>query len=165
MGRIIKSHNKKITTTNTSKKLECNCRQKQNCPLNGKCREKNVIYKCVASVPNKPDKVYIGLTEGEWKKRHSQHKTSFKYKKLAKSTALSTYFWETKEKEKIDPILTWSILKSVPAYNNITKRCQLCLQEKLAIISYENPEDLLNKKSEILNKCRHASKFLLKNVM
>ena len=56
MGRIIKSHNKKITTTNTSEKLDCNCRQKQNCPLNGKCREKNVIYKCVASVPNKPDK-------------------------------------------------------------------------------------------------------------
>ena len=58
----------------------------------------------MASVPNKPDKVYIGLTEGEWKKRHSGHKTSFKYKKLAKSTALSTYFWEIKEKEKIDPI-------------------------------------------------------------
>jgi len=165
MGRIIKSHNKKITASNTSEKLDCNCRQKQICPLNGKCREKNVIYKCVASVPNKPDKVYIGLTEGEWKKRHSQHKTSFKYKKLAKSTALSTYFWETKEKEKIDPILSWSILKSVPAYNNITKRCQLCLQEKLAIISYENPDELLNKKSEIISKCRHASKFLLKHVI
>ena len=164
MGRIIKSHNKKITASNTSEKLDCNCRQKQICPLNGKCREKNVIYKCVASVPNKPDKVYIGLTEGEWKKRHSQHKTSFKYKKLAKSTALSTYFWETKEKEKIDPILSWSILKSVPAYNNITKRCQLCLQEKLAIISYKNPDELLNKKSEIISKCRHASKFLLKHV-
>ena len=99
------------------------------------------------------------------KKRHSQHKTSFKYKKLAKSTALSTYFWETKEKEKIDPILSWSILKSVPAYNNITKRCQLCLQEKLAIISYKNPDELLNKKSEIISKCRHASKFLLKHVI
>ena len=161
MGRIIKSHNKKITTTNTSEKLDCNCRQKQNCPLNGKCREKNVIYKCVASVPNKPDKVYIGLTEGEWKKRHSGHKTSFKYKKLAKSTALSTYFWEIKEKEKIDPILTWSILKSVPAYSNITKRCPLCLQEKLAIISYEKSEELLNKRSELISKCRHQNKFLI----
>ena len=115
----------------------------------------------MASVPNKPDKVYIGLTEGEWKKRHSGHKTSFKCKKLAKRTALSTYFWEIKEKEKIDPILTWSILKSVPAYSNITKRYPLCLQEKLAIISYEKPEELLNKRSELISKCRHQNKFLI----
>lgn len=164
MGRIIKSHNKKITTTQKSENLDCNCRQKQNCPLNGKCRQKNVIYKCVASVPNKPDKVYIGLTEGEWKKRHSGHKTSFKHKKHAKSTALSIYFWNIKEKEKVDPILTWSILKSVPAYSNITKRCPLCLQEKLEIISYKNPEELLNKKSELISKCRHQNKFQLCNI-
>ena len=163
MGSIIKNHNKKIINTKTSEKLDCNCRQKQNCPLGGKCREKNVIYKCIASVPNKPDKVYIGLTEGEWKKRHSGHKTSFKYKKHAKSTALSTYFWEIKEKEKIDPILSWSILKSVPAYSNITKRCLLCLHEKLEIISYEKPEELLNKKSELISKCRHQNKFQLRN--
>ena len=163
MGRIIKSHNKKITTTKTTENLDCNCRSKQNCPMEGKCRSRNVIYKCIASVPNKPDKVYIGLTEGEWKKRYSCHKTSFKYKKLSKSTALSTYVWEIKEKEKIDPILTWSILKSVPAYNNITKRCPLCLQEKLEIISYKNPEELLNKKSELISKCRHQNKFQLSN--
>ena len=63
-------------------------------------QRKNVSYKCVASVPNKPDKVYIGFTVGEWKKRHSGHKTSFKYKKLAKSTALSTYFWEIEDKRQ-----------------------------------------------------------------
>ena len=161
MSRIIKSHNKKITTKNTTQKLDCNCNQKQNCPLDGKCREKNVIYKCVASVPNKPDKVYIGLTEGEFKKRHSVHKTSFNHKKHAKSTALSTYFWDIREKEKIDPILTWSILKSVPGYSNITKRCQLCLQEKLEILCYKNPSELLNKKSELISKCRHQNKYIL----
>ena len=68
MGSIIKNHNKKIIATKKSENLSCNCREKQSCPLNGRCREKNVIYKCVASVPNKEDKVYIGLTEGEWKK-------------------------------------------------------------------------------------------------
>ena len=93
MGRIIKSHNKKITTTKTTENLDCNCRSKQNCPMDGKCRSSNVIYKCISSVPNKPDKVYIGLTEGEWKKYI--HAT----KKHAKSTALSTYVWEIKEKK------------------------------------------------------------------
>ena len=163
MGRIIKTHNKKLTTTKTTEILDCNCRSKQNCPLNGLCRSSSVIYKCIASVPNKPDKVYIGLTEGEWKKRHSGHKTSFKHKKHSNSTALSTYVWDIKEKQKIDPILSWSILKSVPAYSNITKRCLLCLHEKLEIISYENTDELLNKKSELISKCRHQNKFQLSN--
>ena len=164
IGSIIKNHNKKIISSKTSENLECNCREKQSCPLNGKCREKNVIYKCVASVQNKPDKVYIGLTEGEWKKRHSGHKTTFKYKKNAKNTALSNYVWETREKEKTDPILKWSILKSVPAYSNISKRCLLCLQEKFEILSYEKTEELLNKKSELISKCRHQNKFILGNI-
>ena len=49
----------------------------------------------------------------------------------------------------------------MPAYSNITKRCPLCLQEKLAIISYEKPEELLNKRSELISKCRHQNKFLI----
>ena len=164
MGSIIKNHNKKVISTKTTEKLERNCRDKRNCPLNGNCREKNVIYKCIASVPNKPDKIYIGLTEGEFKKRHSKHKTTFNDKKYAKSTTISNYFWEVKQKQKIDPILKWSILKSVPAYSNITKRCLLCLQEKLEIISYEKPEELLNKRSELISKCRHQNKFVLQNI-
>ena len=101
MGRIIKSHNKKITATNTSEKLDCNCRQKQNCPLNGKCREKNVIYKCVASVPNKPDKVYIGLTEGEWKKKDTQGtKHLLNTKSLQKAQLFQLISGKLKKKKK-----------------------------------------------------------------
>ena len=68
-----------------------------------------------------------------------------------------------KEKEKITPKLTWSILKTVPSYTNISKKCPLCLQEKLEIILYKNPEELLNKKSELISKCRHMNKFVLAN--
>ena len=164
IGNIVKNHNKTVLSTKTSETKDCNCIQKQNCPLDGKCREKSVIYKCIASTPNQPDKVYIGLTEGEFKARHSGHKTSFNNKKYAKSTTISNYFWKTKEKEKTDPILKWSILKSVPAYSNITKRCLLCLQEKFEILSYENQNELLNKRSELISKCRHQNKFLLGNI-
>ena len=105
------------------------------------CRATNIIYKCTASIPNKPDKVYIGLTEGQFKKRYANHKASFKNKNYSK-TSLSAYVWEMKEKEKITPKLTWSILKTVPSYTNISKKCPLCLQEKLEIILYKNPEEL-----------------------
>ena len=46
--------------------LPCNCRQKKNCLMQGKCRMKNVHYKCVASSPTKPQRVYISISEDEW---------------------------------------------------------------------------------------------------
>ena len=82
-------------------------------------------------------------------------------KSLQKAQLFQLISGEIKEKEKIDPILNWSILKSVPANSIITKRCPLCLQENLAIISYEKPEELLNKRSELISKCRHQNKFLI----
>ena len=61
------------------------------------------------------------------------------------------------------PTLTWSVAKSVPGYSNISKRCLLCVTEKVLIATYENPEELLNKRSELMAKCRHGNKFLLSN--
>ena len=59
--------------------------------------------------------------------------------------------------------LKWSIVKRVPAYCHITKECILCLHENLEIVDYPQPEELLNKRSELVSKRRHASKFLLNN--
>ena len=61
------------------------------------------------------------------------------------------------------PSLKQSLITFLPAYSNITKRCQLCLYEKYAIITYPDPENLLNKRSEIMSKCPHQRKFLLSN--
>ena len=61
------------------------------------------------------------------------------------------------------PALKWHILKYVAPYFNITKMCRLCLQEKVEIISYTNPNELLNKRSKLVSKCRHVNKFLLAN--
>jgi len=41
--------------------------------------------------------------------------------------------------------------------------CQLCLAEKLAILTGD-PKILLNKWSELVSKCRHENKFKLKNL-
>ena len=59
--------------------------------------------------------------------------------------------------------VSWEVLQTAKAYSNITKRCSLCLYEKLAIITYPYPGELLNRRSELVTKCRHENKFLLKN--
>ena len=161
--KIIKSHNKNVTNNIVKTPLPCNCRVKSDCPMDGKCRNENSIYKCIVSVPHQPDKTYIGLAEGEWKTRYYNHKKSFKNRKYANETTLSKYVWETKDKSNETPTLKWSIVKSVSSYTNISKRCMLCLNEKLAIITYPRQDELLNKKSELISKCRHANKFLLAN--
>ena len=77
MASVIKSHNKKLTIEMNDKHLPCNCRAKYECPLDGKCRAKDVVYKCVASTSINPGKVYLGTAEGEFKERFYNHKKSF----------------------------------------------------------------------------------------
>ena len=89
-------------------------------------------------------------------------KTCLPNKKYAHSTALSKYVWDCKDKIKQTPEISWKIVKSAPAYTNTSKRCVLCLEEKMTIITYPDQEKLLNKRSELISKCRHENKFLLK---
>ena len=71
--------------------------------------------------------------------------------------------WEIKIAIDQIPSLKWSIITVLPLYSNIMKRCQLCLYEKYAIITYPDPENLLNKRSKIMSKWPHQRKFLLSN--
>ena len=66
------------------------------------------------------------------------------------------------KKKNVAPALTWEVLRTAKAYSNITKSCSLCLYEKLAIISYPYPDELLNRRSELVTKCRNENEFLLK---
>ena len=45
VSQIIKKHNKRVTKLNERSIAPCNCREKKNCPMNGNCRVKNVVYK------------------------------------------------------------------------------------------------------------------------
>ena len=163
IGRIIKAHNKKLSTPPVPESLPCNCRRKAECPLNGDCRKTSVVYKCEVFSPDLPKKVYIGLTEKDFKTRYNSHTQSFRNKKYANSTTLSAHIWDTKENHHVTPTLKWSIIKRAPAYSNITKTCSLCLAEKYEILKYPLKEELLNKRSEIISKCRHMNKFLMAN--
>ena len=164
MGSIIRKHNSKVATKDERKSHPpCNCRNKNNCPLQGDCRRSSVVYKCEITTPVTPKKVYIGLTEQEFKDRWNAHKTSFNNRKYQHSTTLSTYVWQLKDQHNVNPKLKWSIVKQAKGYTNTSKSCALCLQEKFEILKYPSKKELLNKRSELISKCRHSNKFLLAN--
>ena len=66
IASIISSHNAKVLAPapeHVSRIHVCNCKQPQNCPLNGHCLTECVVYKAWVSAPNKPARHYYGLTE------------------------------------------------------------------------------------------------------
>ena len=103
---------------------------------------------------------YNGLTENTFKDRFYKHRNSFKYESKANSTELSKHFWEMKRKGIKKPIMHWSVIDHAKPYQNGSKRCNLCLTEKYHILT---PVNLINKRSELVPKCRHENKFQLVN--
>ena len=102
-----------------------------------------MIYKTTATTCDSK-KIFLGLTEGEFKKQRYYVK-SFKNEFYANSTTLSSYEREMKNKKNETPALTWEVLRKAKAYSNIRKRCSLCLLGKLAIITYPYPDEILNR--------------------
>ena len=145
MSSMIKSHNKKVINKDVKESKSCNCRVKSECPLNGQCQVTDIIYKCTVLSPDKPNKVYLRTAEGDCKKRFYNYRKSFNNEGSANDTTLSKYIWELKETSNSSRTLLWSIAKKVPRYSNISTKGLLCLHEKLEIINYPRPEELLNK--------------------
>ena len=65
--------------------------------------------------------------------------------------------WKMKDKHIISPHLMLGIVKRVPGYSNISKRCMLSLHEKYEILNYPDEDELLDKRSELVSKCRHVN--------
>ena len=130
--------------------------------MEGNCQVNNVVCKCDVTRPL-TKKVYLGLAKGEWKCRFYNHKLSFKHKSYSNKTTLSNYMCHLKSVSSETPNLKWFVLRCVPQYSNIPKKCLLCLHEKLKIVTYQNQKKLLNKRSELLCKSCHVNNFPLKN--
>ena len=99
------------------------------------------------------------MTEHEFKTRYNNHKLSFKNRKHSHDTELSKHIWNLKDKN-IDYEINWLIIKRVSAYKGKPSRCNLCLAEKLCILTAQNAS-LLNKRSELVTKRRHENKFFM----
>ena len=66
----------------------CNCRVKSNCPVNGKCLTKGVIYKALTVSHKYKKKIYIGSTGREFKSRSYEHLQSFRSEVKKENTRL-----------------------------------------------------------------------------
>ena len=163
VGNIIKKHNRVILNSKpTISEDGCNCREKNRCPLENKCLITGIIYKAnVTSDSENSGRNYIGLTEGTFKKRFYGHQLSFKDRKYLKSSELSKHIWKVKDQGRSYRI-SWRVKNKATPYINGTKRCDLCLFEKLCILK-ANKSSLLNKKSELILKCRHENKVYIKD--
>ena len=64
--------------------------------------------------------------QGRVKTVYYNHTQPFRNERHKKDTALSSQLRKLKKKANEIPKLTWSILKIVPEYSNILKRCLLC---------------------------------------
>ena len=165
MSAIISSHNKSLLSKqhNQPEPPKCNCRN--HCPMdgNGDCRTANVVYKATVTPDGTPaPKEYIGISATEFKLRYANHKQSFNNISKRDATSLSQFIWDLKEKN-ISYNIKWKIIAKCQPYACGAKRCDLCTAEKYAILM-SDPKVTLNKRTELIGKCRHRAKFKLKNI-
>ena len=158
ISSIISGHNKKIMRIAPPVTRDCNCRNREQCPLDNKCLSQDIIYEgTVVSHPDEVVKDYRGLCSTVWKSRwavHNQHMNHWTHRKKCE---LSKYVWELKEQNKQFTI-TWKLLKKVHG-KKVGGACRLCTTEKLYIIEHPDKRRLLN--SNCIGKCRHGDKYLL----
>ena len=163
--QLIDGHNKAILNNNgiaqprQDEEKKCNCRKKEECPLNGECLVNEVVYQ--ATVKTKDTKeTYIGLTANEFKARYRNHQKSFRHEKRKNDTELSKHLWKLKEEGK-DFTAAWKIIAKAKPYTNLTKRCNLCTTEKFFLLTKPHMATL-NKRNELISTCRHRRKFILR---
>ena len=164
MKQIISRHNNKVLREDPTLHEEqdgCNCQEGvEECPFHGNCLIDNIVYKATV---NSQDGVkdYIGQTMNSFKTRFSSHKNSFSNTARKKATSLSSYVWNLKEKN-IDYQINWSKVARALPYQGGGGLCNLCNMEKTLIVT-SDPEKTLNKRTEIMGKCRHKWPYYLNN--
>ena len=91
---LISSHNKQVLQPHNDN-YRCNCRKKENCPLDNKSLTPNIIYEAqITNNTNDDHKKYLGGAESSLKERYSNHKRDFKHKKYMNCTKLSKIYLE-----------------------------------------------------------------------
>ena len=160
---IINCHNKKVLHQNRPcpNERKCNCIRKELCPLNGNCQAENIVYEATITCNERTygENIYIGIAETTFKKRYSNHKRSFNLPAYKNDTELSKEFWKIKRRNSV-PQIKWRILRKCSRFNRSSLRCNLCLNEKLEIALFKG-NNILNKRTELISKCRHINKHTL----
>ena len=161
----ISTHNKKILNKPVNKNTQkYNCINKNTCPLNGNSLLENILY--IATIKsdkkNNQPRNYKGINENTLKKGYANRKRSFNINRYKNDTKLSVECWNLNAGNS-NPKVTWAVKNQFSACNPQSKRCSLCLNETLEILE-DKEKNLLNKKYEVISKCRHQNKFMLRTL-
>ena len=89
---------------------------------------------------------YIGSCETTFKARFNNHTHSFRNRNKSNATELSKYYWNCLIHNN-KPDIKWNMYTSARSYECGSGRCNLCLEEKIAILKADK-ETTLNKRSE-----------------
>ena len=97
MKTIINNHNKNIIVKKPSiDTSNYNCRNKEDCLLNGQCKIGEVVYESTLTCNQKnyKDKKYFGIAEESFKGRLYNHNLSFRNEFYKNNTELSKELWQ-----------------------------------------------------------------------
>ena len=162
MATVIKNHHNHLMKPPLENQgPQCNCSIKPDCPLIGACLTSCLVYSGTVTAERK-EHIYYGASEGTFKTRFNAHQHSFRHREYRTSTELSKHVWDLTDRG-VPFSIKWSVVVKAHPYVCGSRRCDLCLSEKLAI-ARSNHEGMLNKRSELVSKCRHMNKFLLQSV-
>ena len=126
----------RVLNNNAETEESYNCRNKNNCPKDGKCLTLPTIYQAqiTSNKLNYKQKIYIETAETDFKHRFKNHTKSFNLKHYENDTTLSKEYWAIK-RNHFTPKVTWRIIKKCAPFNTTKRKCYLCPNEKLEIAS------------------------------
>ena len=144
ISSILTTHIKNILSPKQTS-FGCNCRNKDNCPLNGECLTPNIIYHSDITTDNDykfGHKFYYSTSEATFKYHAGNYNREFKHVKYQHSIKLAKYIWQFKT-INTNYSIKCSIASKVYGYAN-SLTCKLCLMEQYSIIKYFDERNLLN---------------------
>ena len=110
ISSVIKQHNYKALSTTENLDQLCDCRNKENCPLDDKCLQTCIIYKA-DGITNKDSHTYYGASAGELKSRYTSDTNSFRQRHHRQDAELLKHIWKLQDKG-----IKFNVKWSVAAY-------------------------------------------------
>ena len=149
---------KKFQPTQNFQNKLCNCKQKSECPLEGQCLKKEIVYQATVNSEGGKMENYVGLTANTFKESFSGHLFNFNHEN-SKGTTLSAHIWKLKNENK-EYEISWKILQHAKPFTPENGQCALCTAEKKIII-FKPESATLNTRNELGAHCKHKQTKLL----
>ena len=138
----------------------CNCQgaNKANCPVPGECFRDKVVYHAAVKDRKGSTAKYVGSIESSFKLRYANHKKV----SIWQPTKMRLLCLQGPQPQ---PWCYMKIPKKCSVYEPGASACDLCMSEKEFIIKNIHKGNLINKCTDIGNKCIHRRKRTLKHIV